>query len=98
MDLEAFPNNWRYSNTPILAPGTNFNILTKFADLEGACLSFKNLNRPYKRCLNLQARIAYIEAIKNETMEPPDYVFTDYWSEGNTLEEKVGAFFKSMGA
>ena len=98
LDLTALPTGWRYSKVPVLAPGTNYNLLTKFSDLEGTCLSFKNLNRPYKRCLNLQARIAYIEAIKNDTMEPPDYVFKDYWSEGLAIDQKISTFFKSMGA
>jgi hypothetical protein len=98
LDLTALPTDWRYSNIPVLAPGTNYNLLTNFADLEGACLSFKNLNHPYKRCLNLQARIAYAEAIENDTMEPSDYVFKDYWSEGLTVDERMGPYFKSMGA
>ena len=98
LDLTALPANWRCSTSPILAPGTNYNLLTKFADLEGQCLSFKNLNRPYKRCLNFQARIAYTEAMTNGTMAPSDYVFNDYWSEGLTVEEKIGLYFTSMGA
>jgi hypothetical protein len=96
LDLTALPTDWRYSKMPVLAPGTNYNLLTKFSDLEGTCLSFKNLNRPYKRCLNLQARIAYTEAIKNDTMEPSDYVFKDYWSEGLTVNDKIGPYFRSM--
>jgi hypothetical protein len=96
LDLTALPTGWRKSKIPVLAPGTNYNLLTKFSDLEGACLSFKNINRPYKRCLNLQARIAHTEAIKNNTMEPPDYVFKDYWSEGLTVDEKLDPYFRSM--
>jgi hypothetical protein len=90
LDLAALPTDWRNSKTPVFAPGTNYNLLTKFSDLEGTCLSFKNLNRPYKRCLSLQGRIAYTEAINNGTMEPPDYVFKDYWSEGLIVNEKIG--------
>ena len=96
LDLTALPTDWRYSKIPVLAPGTNYNLLTKFSDLEGTCLSFKNLNRPYKRCLNLQGRIAHTEAIKNDTMEPPNYVFKDYWSEGLTFNEKMGPYFRSL--
>lgn len=96
LDLTALPTDWRYSKMPVLAPGTDYNLLTKFSDLEGTCLSFKNLNRPYKRCLNLQGRIAHTEAIKNDTMEPSDYVFKDYWSEGLTVNEKMDPYFRSM--
>jgi hypothetical protein len=96
LDLTALPTDWRYSKMPVLAPGTDYNLLTKFSDLEGTCLSFKNLNRPYKRCLNLQGRIAHTEAIKNDTMEPSDYVFKDYWSEGLTVNQKMGPYLRSM--
>ena len=36
------------------------------------------------------------EAIKNDTMEPPDYVFKDFWSEGLTVDEKMGPYLRSM--
>jgi hypothetical protein len=98
LDLTSLATGWRCSEIPVLAPGTNYNLLTKFSDLEGACLSFKNLNRPFKRCLSLQARIAHTEAIRNGTMEPAGYVFNDYWSEGLKVDEKINLYFMSMAA
>jgi hypothetical protein len=40
--------------------------------------------------------VKHTEAIKNDTMEPSDYVFKDYWSEGLTFNEKMGPYFRSL--
>ena len=95
LNISSLPTNWKSSRLPVYTQGSNYNLLTKFSDLEGKSLIFKNLNRPFKRCLNLQARIALTEALKNNSIDP-NYDFKDYWSEGLTVDEKIGLYFSSM--
>jgi hypothetical protein len=74
------PDNWRNITTPIYAPDTIFNLLTTFGDLDGQPLVFKSIKRPFKRCLNLQARLARNEAITKKWLIKEEYDFDDFWS------------------
>ena len=87
--------NWRSSTDPVYYPNTEYNLQTTFGDLEGKSIVFKNLNRPYQRCLNLQARVARYVARQGGTIDP-GYDFKDFWSEGFTNEDKFSRYFKSM--
>jgi hypothetical protein len=82
---------WRTSSTPIYAINTNFNILTTYGDLDGQPLVFKNINRPFKRCLNLQARLARMKALEEKLAD--EYDFEDFWSEGLSIAEKLERCF-----
>lgn len=90
---QALPKRWEKCG-PRLAPGTKFNLQTTFGDLEDRPLSFRSVERPYKRCLNLQARLARKTAIEKKWIRPGDYDFEDFWSEGMSLAEKM-EFFSS---
>ncbi|KAF0688196.1 Aste57867_20171 [Aphanomyces stellatus] len=72
-----------------------FDPQTTFGDLEGKPLKLDKLNRPYNRCLNLQARLAYTKAMKNQDIDP-DYNFNDFWSEGWSLEDKMNMLQQSI--
>ena len=87
--------NWRLSTDPVYYPNINFNLQTAFGDLEGKSIAFKNLNRPYQRCLNLQARAARHKALKLGTIDP-GYDFIDHWSDGFTNDDNLNRYFKSM--
>ena len=86
--------NWRTSSSPIFAPNSTFNILTTFGDLDNQTLVFKNLGRPFKRCLNLQARLARKMALEKKLTTP--YDFEDFWSEGMSLREKLDLYFAEV--
>jgi hypothetical protein len=76
-----------------------FDLRTTFADLEGRLIAFKDLNQPYRRCLNLQARIAYILASGKEvpgTVDVPG--FDDFWSGGLQPDDIIQRYFDSMAA
>jgi hypothetical protein len=88
------PDDWRYKTTPIYAPDTRFNLLTTFGDLDGQPLVFKSIKRPFKRCLNLQARLARNEAITKKWLNKEEYDFDDFWSEGMTVNEKINKMFQ----
>ena len=63
--------------------------LGTFGDLEGRILDFgKTIIRPFKRCLNLQARLARNEALKKKWVNQ-EYDFEDFWSEGMSAAEKI---------
>nr|QUJ09348.1 crinkler 23 [Plasmopara viticola] len=89
---QALPKNWR-SRGPRLAPGTVYDIQTIFGDLEGRALRFKSVERPYKRCLNLQARLARMQAIEKDWIRLDENNFQDFWSEGMSLAEKMEFFY-----
>ena len=91
MKNTPLPQDWENSPTEILLSGTLFDVRTTFGQLEGRALVFKNLNRPFKRCLNLQARLARNEAIKKKWIDPKDD-FEDFWSEGESLSDKMERF------
>lgn len=63
-----------------------------FGDLEGEPLAFRNLNRPFRRCLTLQARIARKRAVEKSGKELPD--FEDVWSDG--CPDVMARFFRSL--
>ncbi|KAL7680627.1 putative HNH nuclease [Plasmopara halstedii] len=89
---QALPKNWR-SRGPRLAPGTVYDIQTTFGDLEGRALRFKSVKRPYKRCLNLQARLARKQAIEKQWIRPDEDDFQNFWSEGMSLAEKMEFYY-----
>ncbi|TMW67258.1 hypothetical protein Poli38472_012374 [Pythium oligandrum] len=89
---QVLPKNWR-SRGRRLAPGTNYDLQTTFGDLEGRTLCFRGIERPYKRCLNLQARLARKQAIKKQWIEPEEDDFQDFWSEGMSLAEKMEFYY-----
>ncbi len=78
-------------------PDTELDLRTTFADLEGMPIAFKNLNRPFRRCLNLQARIAFIQATEVQgAVDVPD--FEDFWSEGMREDDLLQRYFNSMAS
>jgi hypothetical protein len=89
-----FPDNWKNSTTPIYAPETTFNLLTTFGDLDGQPLVFKTITRPFKRCLNLQARLARNQAIAKNWLIKEEYDFDDFWSEGMSVTEKINKMYQ----
>jgi hypothetical protein len=91
---QTLPIDWE-SQGRILAPGTDYDIQTTFGDLEVApsSLCFQTLDRPYKRCLNVQARLARKKAIENNWIQPEECQFEDFWSEGMSLVEKMEFFY-----
>nr|QUJ09341.1 crinkler 16 [Plasmopara viticola] len=89
---QALPKNWRSRGTR-RAPGTVYDIQTTFGDLEGRALRFKSVERPYKRCLNLQARLARMQAIEKDWIRLDEDNFQDFWAEGMSLEEKMEFFY-----
>ncbi|KAL4093096.1 hypothetical protein PRIC1_012085 [Phytophthora ramorum] len=78
------------------APGTDFNIQTTFGAIENQPLCFRSMEHPYKRCLNLQARLARKKAIEAKWIQPDEDDFEDFWSEGMSLTEKM-EFFSARG-
>ena len=72
-----------------------FEPQTTFGNLVGMPLKLGKVNRPYNRCLNLQARLAYSKALKNEVIAP-EYNFDDFWSEGLSLQDKMSMFQQSI--
>lgn len=51
-----------------------------------------HLERLYKRCLNLQARLARKKAIEAKWIHSDEDEFEDFWSEGMSLAEKLDFF------
>ncbi|CAK4639843.1 unnamed protein product, partial [Aphanomyces euteiches] len=66
---------------------------TTFGQLEGRAHRFRTVARPYKRCLNLQARLARKQAIEKQWIKPEEDDFEDFWSEGMSLAEKIEFYF-----
>jgi len=89
---QVLPNNWELLG-PRHAPGTAYDIQTTFGDLEGRALCFRSVERPYKRCLNLQARLARKHAIEKQWIKPDEDDFQDFWSEGMSLAEKMEFYY-----
>lgn len=82
------PSDWRTGIEPIYATGTTFNLRTTYGDLDGRPLAFKNLNRPYHRCLSFQARLALCKAREKNWIEDT-FDFEDFLSEGMSVKDKV---------
>ncbi|KAG3017448.1 hypothetical protein JG687_00017639 [Phytophthora cactorum] len=60
----------------------HFNEQKTFGDVDGRTLAFTGLERPFYRCLNLQARLARVLALMT---------FPDFWSEVS-LDDKMELF------
>lgn len=71
-----------------------FNVRTTFGDVEGRALTFTGLGRPYNRCLNLQARVARMIALKKDRIDA-SYDFKDFWSDVS-LDDKMEMFQRSI--
>ncbi|EGZ19151.1 hypothetical protein PHYSODRAFT_285241 [Phytophthora sojae] len=90
------PQNWE-DGDDWMVPGTGFNIQTTFKDVDGRALSFgATLQRPYKRCLCLQAAVARKIAVKMEWIQPEEGTFEDFRQEGMSLTEKMRVFHASQ--
>jgi hypothetical protein len=74
-----------------------YNLQTTFGEIDGKRITFYSPNRPFNRCLNLQARLAYMIALKKGSIDA-SYQFKDFWSEGMSLEDKMEIFQRSISA
>ncbi|KAK1946905.1 hypothetical protein P3T76_000915 [Phytophthora citrophthora] len=73
----------------------HFDMNTTFGDMDGSALVFAGIERPFYRCLNLQARLARIVALKKGQSDA-SYDFPDFWSENLSLGDKMGLFQRSI--
>ncbi|EGZ19133.1 hypothetical protein PHYSODRAFT_327447 [Phytophthora sojae] len=90
------PHNWEEGGEWVV-PGMGFNIQTTFKGVDGRALSFgATLQRPYKRCLCLQAHVARKIAVKMEWIQPEEGAFEDFREEGMSLTEKMPVFHASQ--
>jgi hypothetical protein len=71
-----------------------FDVRTTFGDVDGTALTFTGLERPFYRCLNLQARVARMVALKKNWIDA-SYDFKDFWSEVS-LDDKMEMFHRSI--
>ncbi|TDH64745.1 hypothetical protein CCR75_008776 [Bremia lactucae] len=71
-----------------------YNVNTTFGDVDGKALAFIGPERPFNRCLNLQARVARVLALKNGWIEE-SYDFPDFWSDVD-LNDKMDYFHRSL--
>ncbi|CEG43615.1 uncharacterized protein PHALS_13806 [Plasmopara halstedii] len=71
-----------------------FDVRTTFGDVDGSALTFTGLERPFFRCLNLQARVARMVALKKKWIDA-SYDFQDFWSEVS-LDDKMEMFHRSI--
>ena len=96
LPLGHLPKGWEFSRSDVFAPGTRFNVLTTFGDIEGRPIAFRSLNRPFSKCLNVQARLARIVAVKENwlTSETQDD-FEDFWTDFDRQKE-VEAWLKAV--
>jgi hypothetical protein len=65
---------------------------TTFGALEGRALCFRSQLRPYRRCLDLQARSAGTKAAQEKWIEPREVCWENFWSDGMSVEEKMILF------
>jgi HNH endonuclease len=83
----------------VLVRGTSvpcdFNITQTFGQIDGRIIQFHNRNRPYNRCLNLQARLAYSIALKRGWIDD-SYQFNDFWSDAMSLADQMEMFQNSI--
>ena len=89
------PDGWRRRSRPCVAKNCTLDLLTTFGDIDGKCLVFTNLTRPFKRCINLQARVAREEAVRNKWIDESDEDFEDFWSEGLSVADKLELAFRA---
>jgi hypothetical protein len=82
---------------PTYAPGTQFDIYTTYGEIEaqGAELLFRNNLRPFRRCLNFQAKLARQRAISRGWVMP-SYDFPDFASENYAGPNILTRYFLSM--
>lgn len=71
-----------------------FDVRTTFGDVDGSTLTFSGLERPFYRCLNLQARVARMVVLKKKWIDA-SYDFQDFWSEVS-LDDKMEMFHRSI--
>ncbi|GMF35887.1 unnamed protein product [Phytophthora lilii] len=71
-----------------------FDVATTFGNLDGKPLVFTGLERPFYRCLNLQARVARMIALKKNRIDA-SYDFEDFWTEVS-LDDKTEMFQQSI--
>lgn len=93
LNISALPADWRSRQAPLLHENFQFDVRTTFADLEGKALAFKNLNRPFRDCLNLQARLAFKWAEKKGVSVSD---FGDYWLDG--MPPRVKTMVKTLNS
>ncbi|POM70389.1 Crinkler (CRN) family protein [Phytophthora palmivora] len=72
----------------------HFDVETTFGDVDGSILTFTGIERPFYRCLNLQARLARIVALKKQWIDA-SYDFKEFWSEVS-LNDKMEMFHRSI--
>ncbi|KAE8994111.1 hypothetical protein PF010_g10397 [Phytophthora fragariae] len=90
------PQNWEDGGEWVV-PGTGFSIQTTFGDVDGQALLFgPTLQRPYRRCLCLQAVAARKVAVEVEWSQPDEDKFEDFREEGMSLTEKMRVFHASQ--
>jgi HNH endonuclease len=95
VDFMKDPNQRAAVEDAVVKMGCAFDLDTTFGQVDGKFVEFRNVFRPYNRCLNLQARIAYFKAVKKGCTDP-HYTFDDFWSENMSLEDKMELFRKSL--
>ncbi|KAG1713367.1 hypothetical protein DVH05_001154 [Phytophthora capsici] len=71
-----------------------FDVGKTFGDVDGCALAFTGIERPYYHCLNLQARVALMVALKKGWIDE-SYDFKDFWSEVS-LDDKMEMFHRSI--
>ncbi|TDH64761.1 hypothetical protein CCR75_008782 [Bremia lactucae] len=71
-----------------------FDVNTTFGDVDGTALAFIGLERPFNRCLYIQASMARILAVKNGWVEE-SYDFPDFWDDVD-LNDKMDFFHRSL--
>ncbi|KAL8017399.1 hypothetical protein Plhal710r2_c023g0096481 [Plasmopara halstedii] len=71
-----------------------FDVVTTFGNLDCKPLVFTGLERPFYRCLNLQARVARMIALKKNKIDA-SYVFEDFWTEVS-LNDNMEMFYRSI--
>ncbi|KAF4129148.1 hypothetical protein GN958_ATG21703 [Phytophthora infestans] len=71
-----------------------FDVATTFGNLDGKPLVFTGLERSFYRCLNLQARVARMIALKKNRIDA-SYDFEDFWTEVS-LDDKMEMFHRSI--
>ncbi|KAG1687602.1 hypothetical protein DVH05_004688 [Phytophthora capsici] len=83
-----------FYNTSLTRNPCEFDTQTTFGDVDGSALVFTGLKRPFYRCLNQQARLARVFALKKHWIDE-SYNFTDFWSEVS-LDDKMDMFHRSI--
>jgi HNH endonuclease len=73
----------------------DFDVDTTFGQVDGTPIAFKNVDRPYNRCLKVQARIANFTAVK-EGRTSASFQFDDFWSENMSLGDKMELLRRSI--